>query len=58
MEITGAKQARASSAWLRGFVPAHKFLAILEETDENYHSRSRKADKKHDFQQPHGKNSK
>jgi len=49
---------RPSSAWCRRLVFADKFLAILEKTNENDHSRPRKADKKHHFQQSHGKDSK
>ena len=58
MEITDAKQTGPSSAWFRRFVPANKFLAILEEADENDHGRPCKTDKKHDFQQSHRENSK
>jgi hypothetical protein len=57
-KIADVMQAGSSSAPFRRFVPAYKFLAIFEETDENDHGRSRKADKKHDFQQAHGKHSK
>ena len=58
MEITDARQAGPSSTWFRRFVPANKFLAILEEADENDHGRPCKTDKKHDFQQSHRENSK
>jgi hypothetical protein len=58
MKITRRSPIGPSSAWRRRLVFADKFFAIFEKTDENDDGGPRKADKKHHFQQPHGKHSK